>query len=390
MSEKSWPWSTVAALGDGASELNEALSREFLSLFFGVQNPAVEGVCKGLSIGELEVTGIATPLSVDPGAGICYGLYINDAVKTLAITTPAVGTTGGRVVLQTNWAGTGGAGLEARTRLAVKYSADGNPAIPALTQAFGITWEVSLATFTVTTGGVITVTDDRTFRRSTAMVDTDEIIDQAITSVKIENGTIQNIDIADGQINANKLANDAVTSGKIGANAVIAGKLANGAVDTTARIADGIVTADKIANRTRKFIVEIIPGSGTYDIRGLGMADGSARYGYGCFHCPQDYVSGLTVKAIIIPDASGNICYTSTADYGAVGENWFTHSENHPFDIAAVIINQHNLVGTLSLVSLAVGDIVHLAFEREGADPSDTLSAPAYCSGWLVEYTADS
>jgi hypothetical protein len=207
MVERSWPWSTVAGLGDGTAELNEALSREFLSLFFGVQNPAVEGVCKGLSIGELLVSGIASPLSVDPGAGICYGLYTNDAIKTLAVTTPSINTTGGRVVLQTNWAGTGGAGLEARTRLAVKMSADGNPAIPGLTQAFGTTWEISLATFTITTGaGVITVTDDRTFRRSTSVVDTDEIVNLAV-----ETGKINNLAVTTG-----KIANDAVDDTKAG------------------------------------------------------------------------------------------------------------------------------------------------------------------------------
>lgn len=255
MTEKSWPWSTVAGLGDGTAELNEALSREFLALYFGVQDPEVEGVCKGLSIGELEVTGIATPLSVDPGAGICYGLYINDAVKTLAITIPAVGTTGGRVVLQTNWAGTGGAPLEARTRLAVKYSADGNPAIPALTQAFGTTWEVSLATFTVTTGGVITVTDDRTFRRSTAMVGTNELDNLAVIHAKIGGDAVWTNNISDGQVTTLKIAALNVTSDKIGANAVIAGKLANGAVDTEARLANDIVGNTKLRNSSALSVI---------------------------------------------------------------------------------------------------------------------------------------
>lgn len=203
--QRSWPWSTVLGLGDGAAELNEAYSREFLATYFLIQNPATEGVSKGV-LNELEVTGVATPLAVGSGSGICYGLYINDADTTIAVTTPAVGTTGGRVVLQTNWAGTGGAGLEARTRIAVIYSADGNPAIPALTQAFGTTWEISLATFTVTTGGVITVTDDRTFRRSTAMVDTDEITDLAVTTAKIDN-----LAVTEG-----KIGNDSVDDTKVG------------------------------------------------------------------------------------------------------------------------------------------------------------------------------
>jgi len=168
MTQKSWPWSTVAALGDGATQLSEADSRLFLATWFGVQNPATEGVSKGVG-GELAVTGVASPLSVASGSGVCYGLYINDAaLATAAIATPAVGTTGGRVVLQTNWGGTGGA-LQAMTRVAVKKSADGVAAIPALTQAVGTTWEISLATFTITTGGVIALTDDRTFRKSTAL-----------------------------------------------------------------------------------------------------------------------------------------------------------------------------------------------------------------------------
>lgn len=189
MAERSWPWSTAAGLGDGAAELNEALSREFLSLYFGVQDPTVEGVSVGVG-GELEVSGVATPLSVQPGSGICYGLYINDAVKTLVVATPGVNTTGGRVVLQTNWAGTGGAGLEARTRLAVKMSADGTPTPPALTQAFGTTWEISLATFTVTTGGVIAVTDDRTFRRSTMLVGPEALEDDAVEAAALATDSV--------------------------------------------------------------------------------------------------------------------------------------------------------------------------------------------------------
>jgi len=243
MTEKSWPWSTVAGLGDGAAELNEALSREFLALYFGVQDPTVEGVCKGLSIGELAVSGITSPLSVAKGAGICYGLYINDAIKMLAVSTPAVGTTGGRVVLQTNWAGTGGAGLEARTRLAVKMSADGNPAIPALTHTFGTTWEISLAIFTISPGGDIILTDDRTFRRSTAMVDTTELIDLAVETAKINNLAVT----------TSKIDNLAVTSGKLGADAVIAGKIQDGAVNTPAKLANDIVDDIKVGNRVPQF-----------------------------------------------------------------------------------------------------------------------------------------
>jgi len=234
MTQRSWPWSTAAGLGDGAAELNEALSREFLALYFGVQNPAVEGVSRGV-MNELAVSGAASPLTVETGSGICYGLYINDAAVNLAVTTPAVGTTGGRVVLQTNWAGTGGASLEARTRAAVVMNADGNPAIPALTQVFGTTWEISLATFTITTGGVITLTDDRTFRQSTMEVPNAALRNSAALSVmgRAANSVGRPADIVAG-------ANDRVL-GRTG-NALSFLQL------TIGMIPDALITLAKLAN----------------------------------------------------------------------------------------------------------------------------------------------
>jgi len=213
MTEKSWPWSTVAGLGDGASELGEADARYMLAAYFKIQDPTLEGISKGV-LNELEVTGVASPIQVDTGSGVCYGLYFNDAAVNIAISTPAIGTTGGRVVLQTNWAGTGGGALEARTRIAYKISADGVAAIPAVVQAFGTTWEISLATFTITTGGVISITDTRVFRRSTAVVNTEEIVDDAVTNSKIADDAVDTAQIADDAVNTAQIADDAVLPAK--------------------------------------------------------------------------------------------------------------------------------------------------------------------------------
>jgi len=244
MSEFSWPWSTVAAVGDGTTTLSEALSREFLALYFGVQDPTVEGISKGV-LNELAVSGVASPISIATGSGICYGLYRNTAVVTKAITTPAVGTTGFRVVLQTNWAGVGG-GLQASTRIAVNKSADGVAAIPALTQTFGVTWEISLATGTITTAGVIALTDARNYRKSTAVVGTNELVALAVTTAKIALLNITTALINDLAVTTGKIADLAVTSGKLAALSVIAGKIADGAVDTAARLASNVVTTAKI------------------------------------------------------------------------------------------------------------------------------------------------
>ncbi len=258
MAQHSWPWSTVAGLGDGSAELTEALSREFLALHFGVQDPTVEGVSHNV-LNELAVTGVASPLSVATGSAICYGLYFSDAVVTLAVATPAIGTTGGRVVLQTNWAGTGGAGLEARTRLAVKMSADGNPAIPALTQAFGTTWEISLATFTITVGGVITVTDDRTFRRPTTVVNTDDIVNNAVDDTKIRNSAA--LSVIGRSVNsvgdpADIVAGDHTVLHRSGGlllfGDAVTDDIANLAI-TTAKLANDSVDDTKAGNRVPQF-----------------------------------------------------------------------------------------------------------------------------------------
>jgi len=322
MTEKSWPWSTVAGLGDGSSELGEDDARLFLATRFLVQDPTEEGVCKGV-LNELEVTGAASPLAVDTGSAVCYGLYINDASVNLTVTTPSVGTTGGRVVLQTNWAGTGGAGLEARTRLAVVLNSDGNAAIPALTQSAGTTWEISLATFTITTGGVITLTDDRAYRKTTAEI-----------------------------------------------------------------------TAEEIQNRTRRFLVAPFPIDISTQLlaptRGINTNAGSTDYVYGWFQVPEDYESGLTVKAVL-QGSTGTFNVYGKVEYfaGAAGEVYNNHS-NSPvaYAVAAVTTNRDVYYAT-TLTNVTAGDFVGLQFVRAGADPLDTAFA-VYVTGFEVTYTADS
>lgn len=111
---------------------------------------------QGYGVGSLLVTGAATPVSIAAGIAFVAGMwYENDASTTLAIPTPAVKPRRDRVVLRADWA-------TQTIRLARLAGAEAaTPTAPALTQTFGTTWEVSLATVYVTTGGVITVTDER-------------------------------------------------------------------------------------------------------------------------------------------------------------------------------------------------------------------------------------
>jgi hypothetical protein len=133
-----------------------------------------EGVVYGVGDGY-EVSGVATPLTVGSGRVQNRGFSLWDvSSRTIAVVTPSIGTTGGRVIIRADYSG-------ATVRTAVKLSADGVAASPALTQVENTTWEISLATFTVTTGGVIALTDDRTFTKPVPRTQRLEVLIEAGT-----------------------------------------------------------------------------------------------------------------------------------------------------------------------------------------------------------------
>lgn len=149
MAQKSLWWDTNGT-GDGAANYTEAEWFGWLRRTFGGS-----GVHRGHA-NELAVSGTASPLSVATGAAVVYGSpYESDAVETLAVSTPAA-STGGRVVLRSDW-------TAQTVRLAIKMSAGGVTAPPALTQTPNTTWEISLASFVISNTGVITLSDERGF-----------------------------------------------------------------------------------------------------------------------------------------------------------------------------------------------------------------------------------
>lgn len=150
MAERSQFWTTNAT-GDG-SAYTQSQTAEFFKAIYGNN----DGVMRGVN-NELAVSGTSSPIALATGAAVVQGFfYINDASKNITVATPVVGTTGHRLVLQVDW-------TAQTVRAVLKSSSDGVSAIPALTQTVGTTYEISLATLIVTTGGVISLTDTRTF-----------------------------------------------------------------------------------------------------------------------------------------------------------------------------------------------------------------------------------
>jgi hypothetical protein len=110
---------------------------------------------------ELEVTGVVTPVSINTGAAIVYGLYYenNTAPVTKAIATPTNDTRNDLVVVRRNW-------ITQEARIYVITGSEGE-GVPVLVQSpapsgMGI-YDIPLASVSITVGGAITVTDLREY-----------------------------------------------------------------------------------------------------------------------------------------------------------------------------------------------------------------------------------
>ena len=99
-------------------------------------------------------------IAADTGYAIVDGtLYENGAAKELTVASPTGGTTGVRLSLRKVWA-------DREIRLTATKNTDGNATIPSLVQTDGTTWDIPIATFTITNAGVIAaLTDVREFTR---------------------------------------------------------------------------------------------------------------------------------------------------------------------------------------------------------------------------------
>jgi hypothetical protein len=85
--------------------------------------------------------------------------------------------------------------------------------------------------------------------RSSTLVSTNDMDDQAVTSDKIANNAIDSSKIKQGSIRTDALVNNAVDSSKLANQSVTSNKLANESV-TSQHLAPSVVTAVKIANNS--------------------------------------------------------------------------------------------------------------------------------------------
>lgn len=150
-----------------------------------------------------------------------------------------------------------------------------------------------------------------------------------------------------------------------------------------------------IGIRDRQFLVPALVGNNggsfTRDASsGLVLVDGVNAYTYSGFSVPSDFKANMTVRVVLsaVAGGGGNIYAQSETYYRQCGEIDLTHQDNTGA-LAAYAVSAPTTVDCIMSVSMtnaAVGDIVDLRFRRDATDALDTINANVYFKGWLVEY----
>jgi hypothetical protein len=218
MAENSLFWTTGGA-GDGATPYDQEKIFAFWRQMFIGDDEATQGVVPRVG-NRLEVTSGAGVVNVANGRAIVYGIpYKNTSVVAVPIPVPASNTRIDRIVLRANWA--------AQTVRVTRIVGTEGAGAPSLTQSYNSgtpslsVWDLPLAQVSITTGGAITVTDQRAYCHYRLRAAAANFDDQSITAPKLEGGGITAAMIGDDQVTTNKFANDSVTNAKIAANANI-------------------------------------------------------------------------------------------------------------------------------------------------------------------------
>ena len=228
-------------------------------------------------LNELAVTGVATPVQVDTGAGIIHGLfYENDAALNVAVPSPVSDTRIDRIVVRRDW--------EAQTARVTRLVGLEGGVAPAITQSVdsGI-YDIPLAQLSVTTGGVIAVTDEREFCTFCTMV-------------------------GDGSINTGQIANEAVGWDQ---RTQAVKSIFYGGSDLLALAGDFSYGSGLLLTGA----VTATWGSAAASMEGwrcAGTGIGNKRSFYVAFKPPADFVPGTTIYPYLwwIDDANGAAGFT--------------------------------------------------------------------------------
>jgi hypothetical protein len=186
MTEKSYYWDGTAVGDASLAPYNELVYHENWYKLFSRKNNG--GVIDDY-LNELAVTGVSGGIQVATGAAICDGwFYENDNALTVEIPTPTTNPRIDTISIRMDFA----AQTVRANRIAGTEAA--SPTAPAITQNHGAVWDIELAYVSITTGGVITVTDRRLVCNTPlGQSDAIELIEEVVVAGVAVNFTFENI-----------------------------------------------------------------------------------------------------------------------------------------------------------------------------------------------------
>ncbi len=419
MAEKSIFW-TTGATGDGATAYTQAEVIRWMRQMW-LADDTEEGVQKGYE-NDLEPTGAATPVAIDTGAAIIYGFpYWNTASVNVAIATPAGNTRIDRIVLRASWA----AQTIRITRIA---GAEGSGIPPVIVQTDGVTWDLKICQVSITTGGTITLTDERDWVRPNIGVD-ENMLDASVAGDALTGGDGSALDVVPGtnlEISSDTIriaasaAGDGLQGGAGSALAVDVSDFAgdglvdDGSENLDVNVDDATIEIDtdalqlkdeghgptQHANRTRQLLVDATRSQNTTDATepleftnwGTEHPTDKLSKSWGNFMCPDDFVSGMTIKGVWLPLASvsGETVFTEIiGSYFECGEDISSHHSFSTSGSWGPTTNDIACVNSASLGAMAKDHMVKIEAARYGLDVNDDFPSTMAFIGFLVEYTAD-
>ncbi len=302
-------------------------------------------------LNELEVTEAAGTLTVDTGAGICNGRFL-DNDKTVAITPP-------------------GAGIGTRTDVVVMLT--NNTALPVNAG--------------IASGNALAFPSDLTDYAGV------EFVPEYSTRLCVLRGTL-------GAGVAPTLDVDPATLFMV---PLLEYDISAAVVSNMVDVRAWCEFSSALPNYTRRFLVPAVAGVQTVlttnivreNNRGLLFADNVFTTSVSGFLVPDDFVPGtaITVKSVWRTGsvASGNVYIASSCVYGQCAQFYAAYSDSLPLTATAIAssVGLNRCLQEITLSNPKAGDIVSVGSQRDAVNPLDTLNDDFFLAGWLVEYVAN-
>lgn len=140
----------------------------------------------------------------------------------------------------------------------------------------------------------------------------------------------------------------------------------------------------------RRFVQTTVGTNGPTELgagyNGYPLPDAANEAAAAQFIVPSDYVSGMTIEAVVISPSSGNAVVTLAVGGGQCGEGISTNSFSEGPNTEAITLDTITCIFSLDITGVTRGDILWASILRTGTDGSDTLADDLYSVGFTYEY----